>query len=151
MKVIILISTLVLAGCCRAPSGSLAPGSGFQQETVLSSEPNKWTTVHVVAMVERVMTFRQAGNHETFSVEDGEPRFVLFLDVVSAEPPTYWFTAGRKADFAIHDAARWFGTDREQDIRERSYLFTLVIAERLLEGMKRRSTVTSVRPTDTEP
>jgi hypothetical protein len=75
---------------------------------------------------------------------------VLFLDVVSAEPPTYWFTAGRKADFAIHDATRWFGTDREEDIRGRSHHFTLVIAERLLEGMKRRSTLTSVRSTDEE-
>lgn len=150
MKVIVLILPLVLAGGCRAPSGGLMPESAPSQETVSSSEANKRTTVQFVAVVKRMAKFHPAGDIDTFSVEDGEPRFVLYLDVVSAEPPDYWFTAGRKADFAIHEPAKWFGTDQEEEIRGHSYQFVMVRVYRQIEDVRRRCTLTSVTPTNTE-
>jgi hypothetical protein len=151
MKLIVLILTLVLAGGCREPSGGLTPESAPSQETLPSSEANKRTTVQFVAVVKEMAKFYAAGDHDTFSVEAGEPRFVLFLDVVSVEPLNYWFKAGSKADFAIHDPAKWFGTDRQEEIRGHSYQFVMVIAERLIQGMERRCTLTSVTRKNAEP
>lgn len=152
MKVIVLILTLVLAGGCKEPSDGLAPESAApSQETLPSSEANKWTTVQFVAVVKEMAKFNPAGDYDTSSVEAGEPRFVLLLDVVSAEPLNYWFRAGSQADFAIHDSGKWFGTDQQEEICGHSYQFVMLIAERLIEGMERRCTLTSVTPTNAEP
>ena len=102
-----------------------------------------------------MLEFNPVGNTVTFSVEDGDVRFILYLDVVSVDPSTgwteNWFKPGRSADFGIHDPENWFGTDQEEEIVGNSYQFVIAMAQALLPGMKRRSTLVSVEGMNAEP
>lgn len=152
MRIMVLALGLLFAGGCTKLSGGLKSECDPTEAVGASPEENTWTTVTFVAQVTDMWEQQLGrGSIETSFVEEyefGRHWFVVYLDVLTVEPETYWFRTGENSDFAIHHPGKWFGTDQVEEIRGQHYQFEMSIAAKLLEGMERRMTLISVTPTN---